>query len=138
MVRQACDRGRFRLDARPKLSAFSVVRLRRPQTPRVRLALRRYDRTDRGVSRALRWMTFRRCGALRRVSMQLAMKARIVDTSEGRIFISELKTPIGEKSHCLELHSGLKGADAIDHMLLTRDELEELKNALYAMITGID
>jgi len=58
------------------------------------------------------------------------MNARIVETSEGRILLTELKKPVGQKTHCLELHRRVRdGAYEVSFMLLTADELTELRSA---------
>jgi len=62
------------------------------------------------------------------------MKAEIVNLGDGeRIVIGKIK-PIAQREFTLELHRGESGKFVNMHVLLTRDELHELGEAVHALL----
>ncbi len=62
------------------------------------------------------------------------MKAEIVDLGDGeRIVVGKIK-PIAQREFTLELHRGESGKFVNMHVLLTRDELAELGEAVRALL----
>jgi hypothetical protein len=62
------------------------------------------------------------------------MKAEIIDLGGGeRVVIGKIK-PLGAREFCRELHRGESGKFANMHVLLTRDELAELGEAVRALL----
>jgi len=63
------------------------------------------------------------------------MKAEIVDLGDAgeRIIVGKIK-PIADRAFCLEIHRGETGKFANMHVLLTREELHELGEAVQSLL----
>lgn len=63
------------------------------------------------------------------------MKAEIINIEDGgRVIVSKIRPPIGDRGFCLEIHSGEKGGFANKFALMTREELHELGEAVRAIL----
>ncbi len=66
----------------------------------------------------------------------MARSARIVELKdEGRLVLSQLENPIGDKTHCLEFHRKRTGEDGsltftVVYVLLTHAELVDFREVV--------
>lgn len=69
--------------------------------------------------------------------MAKPQRAEIVETVEGnRVILTRFKNPIGDQTHCLEVHrtTGNPSTIGVTFVLLTHKELEELHAAFADMV----